>query len=67
MAKRTVCLCEGKYIGIETIFTIIDGKQINIPDKLADLREKSRKNMLFCPCGCGANLILVASDQNLRE
>lgn len=67
MAKRTVCLCEGKYIGIETIFTIIDGKQINIPDKLADLREKSRKNMLFCPCGCGASLILVASDQNLRE
>ena len=67
MAQRTVCLCEGKYIGIETIFTIVEGKQINIPDKLEALREKSRKNLLFCPCGCGANLILVASDRNLRE
>ena len=22
---------------------------------------------MFCPCGCGANLILVAGDKNLRE
>lgn len=67
MAQRTVCLYEGNYIGIETIFTIVNGKQINIPDKLVDLREKSRKNQLFCPCGCGANLTLVAGDKNLRE
>lgn len=67
MAFRTVCLCDGKYIGIETIFTVIDGKQINIPDKLSELRAKSRNNELFCPCGCGANLILVAGDKNLRE
>ncbi len=67
MAQRTVCLYEGNYIGIETIFTIVNGKQINIPDKLEELREKSRKNQLFCPCGCGANLILVAGDKNLRE
>ena len=67
MAQRTVALCDGKYIGIETIFTVIDGKQINIPDKLKDLRTKSRNNELFCPCGCGANLVLVAGDKNLRE
>lgn len=67
MAQRTVCLYEGNYIGIETIFTIVNGKQINIPNKLADLREKSRRNQLFCPCGCGANLTLVAGDKNLRE
>lgn len=45
----------------------INGHQINIPDRLKNLREKSRNNKLFCPCGCGANLILVAGDKNLRE
>lgn len=67
MAQRTVALCDGKYIGIETIYTIINGKQINIPDKLKELRNKSRNNQLYCPCGCGINLILVAGDKNLRE
>ena len=67
MAQRTVALCDGKYIGIESIYTVIDGKQINIPDKLEQLREKSRNNELFCPCGCGANLVLVAGERNLRE
>ena len=67
MAQRTVALCDGKYIGIETIYTVINGRQINIPDKLKELREKSQHNELFCPCGCKTNLILVAGDKNLRE
>lgn len=67
MAQRTVALCEGKFIGIETIYTVVNGRQINIPEKLKELRAKSRNNELFCPCGCGANLILVAGDKNLRE
>lgn len=67
MAQRTVCLCNGKYIGIETIYTVINGRQINIPEKLKDLRAKSKNNELFCPCGCGSNLILVAGDKNLKE
>ena len=67
MAQRTVALCDGKYIGIESIYTVVNGCQINIPDKLKELRAKSQKNELFCPCGCGANLILVAGDKNLRE
>lgn len=41
MAQRTVALCNDKYIGIETIYTVINGQQINNPDKLKDLREKS--------------------------
>ena len=49
MAQRTVALCDGKYIGIESIYTVIDGMQINIPDKLAALRKRSRRNELFCP------------------
>ena len=67
MAQRTVALCDGKFVGIETIFTVIDGKQINKPAELAALRLRSRKNELFCPCGCESNLILVASENNLRE
>lgn len=67
MAQRTVCLCDGKYIGIETIYTVINGRQVNIPEKLKELRAKSQNSELFCPCGCGANLILVAGDKNLRE
>lgn len=41
MAQRTVALCDGKFIGIESIYTVIDGKQINIPDKLEQLRAKA--------------------------
>ena len=67
MAQRSVALCDGKYIGIESIYTVINGNQINIPEKLKELRIKSQRNELFCPCGCGANLILVAGDRNLRE
>lgn len=67
MPQRTVALCDTKFIGIETIYTIINGQQINIPEKLKELREKSQRNELFCPCGCGTNLILVAGDKNLRE
>lgn len=67
MARRTVALCNGKQIGIEIIYTVVNGRQINIPDMLRYLREKSQKNELFCPCGCGTNLVLVAGDKNLRE
>lgn len=73
MARRTVALYQDletgrtQYIGIESIYTVVGGKQINIPDKINDLRNKSRSRELFCPCGCGSNLILVAGDKNLRE
>jgi hypothetical protein len=67
MAQRTVAYCDGKFIGIESIYTIIDGKQVNIPEKVTALRKKSRNHELFCPCGCGAHLTLVAGDKNLRE
>lgn len=67
MAQRTVALYKGKYIGIETIYTVVKGRKINIPEKLKELRAKSQNNELFCPCGCGVNLILVAGDKNLRE
>ena len=67
MAFRTVCICDDKQIGIESIYTFVDGKQINIPGKVENLRKLGRERKLFCPCGCGNNLILVAGDKNLRE
>ena len=40
MAQREVCMYKGTYIGIESVFTVIDGKQINIPGKIEELRAK---------------------------
>lgn len=66
MTLRSTCICDGKLIGIESIFSVVDGMQINIPEKVEALRAKSKNKELYCPCGCGANLILVAGDRNLR-
>ena len=44
MAQRTEAIYNGRSIGIESIYTVIDGKQINIPEKLGWLREKSRNS-----------------------
>lgn len=67
MAERTECLWNNKLIGIESIYTVIDGKQINIEGAIEELRKRSRNKELFCPCGCGSNLILVAGEKQLRE
>lgn len=67
MAKRTTALCDGRIIGIESIYTVKDGKRINIAEKLERLRDKGKRNELFCPCGCKANVTVVAGDRNLRE
>ena len=67
MVKRTTALYNGSIIGIESIYSVVDGKQINKPNELKALREKSRNNLLSCPCGCGTILILVAGEKNLRE
>lgn len=67
MPQRSVCRMDNTLIGIESVYTVIDGKQINIPQKLKELRTYSQENRLFCPCGCGARLTLVAGDRNLKE
>ena len=48
MAQRTVALCDGKFIGIESIYTVIDGKQINIPDKLDVYKRQTSSSGRFC-------------------
>ena len=66
MITRSQCLYNGNIIGIETIYTVIDGKQINNPEKITWLRKLSDNKELYCPCGCGTHLILVAGDRGLR-
>ena len=67
MILRSECLYKDEIIGIESIYTVVNGKQINIPEKVEALRQKGREGLLTCPCGCGAKLILVAGDKNLRQ
>lgn len=67
MVKRSLCLCDGKLIGIEWIYTVINGMQINNKERLAFMRRMAREKKLFCPCGCGSNLTVVAGDRNLRD
>lgn len=67
MVKRTVCLYNGTYIGIEEIFTVVNGRQVNLPGKVEWLRKLGRENQLFCPCGCSNNLMVVAGDSGLRD
>ena len=64
--KRSEALWNDTIIGIESIYTVIDGMQINKPKELKELRAKSDNKELFCPCGCGHNLVLVAGDKNLK-
>ena len=59
-------MCNGEIIGIESIYTVQRGVQINIPEKIKWLRQLSQENKLFCPCCCGANLVLVAGESNKR-
>ena len=66
MVKRSEALCNGEIIGIESIYTLQKGQQINIPEKIKWLRNLSQQDKLFCPCGCGANLVLVAGESNKR-
>lgn len=66
MIKRPVALWKNRMIRIESIYTVCDGKQINIEGKVEEIRALGQNKELFCPCRCGKNLILIASDRNLK-
>lgn len=58
---RSGCLYNEKYLDIADIYEVIDGKQINIPEKLKEYRKLSDTHRdLKCPCGCGEIVVLVA-------
>lgn len=60
MIRRSACLYEKRVIGIENICTQNNGKIEYIPSARKWLKELSHEKLLFCPCGCGNNLTLVA-------
>lgn len=64
---RSYCLHNGNYVDIAEIYEVRDGKQINIPEKLRHYRALSNNRELLCSCGCGAVVVLVAGDKNLRR
>lgn len=64
---RSYCLYNDNYVDIAEIYEVRDGKQINIPEKLKYYRKLSDSRQLFCECGCGEVVILVAGDRNLRK
>lgn len=64
---RSYCLYNGDYVDISEIYEIREGKQINIPEKLKYYRHISDRRQLFCSCGCGEVVILVAGEKNIRK
>lgn len=66
MIKHSQCVTkDGRRIGIEYAFTIIDGKQVNIQGKVEELRRLSKTEGFYCRCGCGTQLIPVFGDRHL--
>lgn len=58
---RSYCMYRGNYLDIADMYEVIDGKQINIPEKLKYYRQLSDTHSeLTCPCGCGEVVVLVA-------
>lgn len=67
MVKRSCCLYNNKFVRIEEFYTICEGKQINIPEKIEKYRELGKQKELNCPCGCGLKLEIVAGEKMLRK
>lgn len=65
--KRSGCVYNGQYFGIEEFITVIDGKQINKEGIIEKFRRYGRQNLLFCECGCGVNLIPVFGQKMVRS
>lgn len=60
MVRNSCCIYNGKVIWIHEFYTVIDGKQINIPGKIEECRKLGKEKKLFCRCGCGRNMEIVA-------
>ena len=67
MVKRSIAICDEKIISIESLYRVVDGKQINDPEMLRFLRAKGREKKLFCPCQCGKHLMVVAGLDDTRS
>lgn len=63
--KYKECLYDGQLLPIETVFTVNEfGEHINVLGEIERVRKLGRNKELFCPCGCGTNLMLVAGENS---
>lgn len=60
MSRKSICIYDDNYIGVEKIYTLCEGRPIYIEGEVERVRELGRQKKLFCHCGCGANVMLVA-------
>lgn len=67
--KRNSCLYNNKIIGIENFFYLSDsGKEIKVDTgKIEEFRRLGSEDKLFCPCGCGARLCIVAGEIQVKH
>ena len=64
---RSECLFNDEKLHVSEVYHVVDGKQINIENKVELFRRLGREKKLFCPCGCGENVVLVAGPRNVRR
>lgn len=64
---RSECLYNDNKLHISEVYHVVDGKQINIENKVELFRRLGREKKLFCPCGCGENVVLVAGPKAVRR
>lgn len=62
--KHPYCLWNGTPVWIDYIYTVRDGKQINIPERIEEIRSAANNDELRCACGCGASITLCAPDRS---
>lgn len=62
--KHPYCLRNGTPVWIDYIYTVRDGKQINIPERIEEIRTAANHDELRCACGCGASITLCAPDRS---
>lgn len=64
---RSECLFNGEKLHVSEVYHVVEGKQINIENKVELFRRLGREKKLYCPCGCGENVVLVAGPKNVRR
>ena len=53
---RSECLYKDTKLHVSEVYHVVDGKQINIENKVELFRKLGREKKLFCPCGCGESV-----------
>ena len=67
MHNAAICTEDGRIIRIEEVYTLSeDGKKINKPGVVEEVRRLGKENKLVCECNCGGFLMLKAGSAMIR-